>query len=101
MNNQIVDLFVKLVCAFAGVIITGYVIPWIKGKMQNDKYADLITLCRMFVQSAEKIYTPDQWQEKKIYVFQLIENKAESIGVDISTEELNAIVEGLVYEVKK
>lgn len=96
-----IDLIVKVVIAIASVLITGYLLPWLKSKINASKYEELLTLCEKCVEAAEKIYTPEQWQNKKEYVFDMVIDKADSLGIEISQQEINALIEGFVLEVKK
>lgn len=100
MNEELLTFIVKLVLALLSVIITSYVIPWLKAKIESTKYNDLMIFIEKFVESAEKIYTPEQWRDKKSYVLRLAEEYAQSHNVDITAPELNALIEGWVKEVK-
>lgn len=101
MSNEMVTMIVKVVFAVISVLITTYVIPWIKSKMSNEKYNELIIFIGKCVGAAEKIYTPEEWVEKKQYVLSLAEAKMNSLGVLISADELNSLIEGMVYSVKE
>jgi len=101
MSNEMVTMIVKVVFAIISVLITTYVIPWIKSKMSNEKYNELIIFIGKCVGAAEKIYTPEEWVEKKQYVLSLAEAKMNSLGVLISADELNSLIEGMVYSVKE
>lgn len=100
MNHEILDLIVRLVIAIVSVIITSCVIPWVKSKIDSTKYNDFLSLVAKCVEAAEKIYTPEEWNKKKAYVFSIAENYAQEHGVNISIEEINAIIEGWVKEIK-
>lgn len=100
MNQEILTMIVKLVLAIVSVLITGYLIPWLNSKIESTKYNDLLTLVEKCVQAAEKIYSQEEWNQKKNYVFELTSTYAQEHGIDITPEELNAIVEGWVKEIK-
>lgn len=100
MNNELIDLIVKVVFAVASVLITGYLIPWLKNRLSAEKYAELLVFIEKCVEAAEKIYTTEEWKAKKEYVLEMAENKLDSLGIDVSSEELNGLIEGLVYSVK-
>lgn len=100
MNPELITKLVESIVTVVIVIISAYVIPWLKNKVGEDKYATIIEFAEIVVRSAEKIYTPEQWQEKKQYAVNLVIEKAKNIGIDLSVEEVNAIIEGAVQAVK-
>ena len=100
MNPELITKLVEAIVTVVVVIISAYVIPWLKNKVGEDKYATIIEFAEIVVRSAEKIYTPEQWQEKKQYAVNLVIEKAKNIGIDLSVDEVNAIIEGAVQAVK-
>ena len=100
MNQELVDLVVKLVLAIASVLITGYFIPWLKSKVDSTKYNDFLSLCKQCVEAANQLYTPEEWKEKKLYVLGIVANYAMDHNVNITNDEINAIIEGFVIAVK-
>lgn len=101
MTDEMMTVIFKLIMACLSIVITSYVIPWIKNKIKLDKYAELMTFTEKCVQAAEKLYTPDEWKFKKKYVLAMVRNKLESLGIVVNDEEINALIEGFVKEVKK
>lgn len=100
MNQELIDLVVKLVIAIMSVLITGYFIPWIKTKVDSTKYNDFLALVEKCVEAANQIYTPEQWAVKKQYVLDITENYCKDHGINITAIELDAIIEGFVIAVK-
>lgn len=100
MNTEMTEMVIKLIIALVSVIITGYLIPYLRTKMDSTKYADMLEFIRKFVESANQIYTPEQWMKKKEYVLNLVEKYADEHGVTITDEEINALIEGFVIAVK-
>lgn len=100
MTPELITKLVEAIVTVVIVIISAYVIPWLKNKVGEDKYATIIEFAEIVVRSAEKIYTPEQWQEKKQYAVNLVIEKAKNLGIDLSVEEVNAIIEGAVQAVK-
>lgn len=100
MNNEMVSVIVKAVVAVLSVLITSVVIPYIKGKIGENKYNEIKYYVEYAVRCAEQIYTPEQWQEKKAYVKEYIIHKAKEFGIDMTEEDINVLIEGIVNEVK-
>lgn len=101
MNNEFVTMITKIVLIIISMLLTTYVIPWIKSKMANEKYNELILFIGKCVGAAEKLYTPEEWKAKKEYVLKLAESKMMSLGIVITSDELNSLIEGMVYSVKE
>jgi len=100
MDPQLITELTQAILSVVLILISAYVIPWIKNKIGEDKYMALVDFAEIVVRSAEKIYTPEQWQEKKKYAMEAIVKKSCEIGLNLSEEELNAIIEGAVHAVK-
>lgn len=52
------------------------------------------------VQAAEKLFLPEEKITKKDYVMKLALTKMNELGISMSEEALNALVEGFVKSVK-
>lgn len=100
MDKEIIDIAVKLIVAFVSVLITTFVIPWIKSKIDSTKYNDFLTIIQKFVEAANQIHTPEEWKEKKKYVLNLAISYVNKHGIDITMQEIDAVIEGIVKEVK-
>ena len=100
MNTELITKLVEAVVTVVIVLISAYVIPWLKGKIGDDKYALIVEFAEIVVRSAEKLYTPDEWAQKKRYAVEMVQKKAEEIGITITADEINAIIEGAVQAVK-
>lgn len=98
------SLFMKIIISIfslISVLITVYVIPYLKSKMGSDEFDKLITYVTVAVRCAEQIYTPEQWKEKKEYVMNyvmdIMNNK---LKISLTYDELDTLVEGIVNEIK-
>jgi len=100
MNPELISELTKAILSVVLILISAYVIPWLKNKIGEDKYLTLVDFAEIVVRSAEKIYTPEEWEKKKLYAVDLVVAKAKEIGLNLSTEEINAIIEGAVQAVK-
>lgn len=101
MDAQITKIIVDAVFGIIGILITGYLIPWIKAKIGENKYNTIVEYTELAVRSAEQLYTPEEWKEKKQYVLNYITNKAKEIGLDLTAIDIENIIEGIVNSVKK
>jgi hypothetical protein len=101
MNSE---LFVKIILAIisiCGALVTAYVIPFIKSKISSTELNKLFEYVKIAVRCAEQIYTVEQWQEKKEYVMNYVMNiMNEKLHIELSYDQIDTIVEGIVNEVK-
>lgn len=100
MNNEIITLIIKAIILALSALVTTVIIPYIKGKIGEDKYNEIKFYVEYAVRCAEQLYTPEQWGEKKKYVMDYIVRKAKELGVDMTEEDINVLIEGVVNEVK-
>lgn len=100
MNAELIQLIIEAVVGVAVVIISGHVIPWLKEKLGSEKMCNLEAFIEAAVRAAEQIYTPEQWKDKKEYVLRLASERLQEMGLELSEDVLNAIIEGIVNSVK-
>lgn len=88
----------SLVLTILGLIITYFVVPWLKTKLSNEKLTEIETWVTIAVAAAEqlkkagKLTTP-----KKDHVLKFIKDK----GITITDQELEALIEAAVFELNK
>lgn len=98
------DLFMKLVMSLIsvlGVIFTAYVVPMIKANVSQKQLDQLSYYISVAVRCAEQIYTPEQWKEKKQYVFDYVLDIVNSkLHINLDEKDIDVIIEGIVNEIK-
>ena len=99
------ELFIKIVGAIITILvalITGFIIPWLKSKVDGEQTKKLAYYIGMAVRCAEQIYTPEQWMEKKLYVTNYITNLVnDTFKLTLSPQDIDVLIEGAVNEIKK
>lgn len=100
MSQELLTKLIESVVTVVIVLISAYVIPWLKNKVGEDRYNQILTYAELVVRSAEKIYIPEEWQTKKNYAVEMVIVKARELGLNLSADEVNAIIEGAVQAVK-
>jgi hypothetical protein len=101
MNNELVSVIIKSIVAILSVVVTTVIVPYIKQRLGDDKYAELTNYVEWAVRSAEMLYTPEEWAEKKEYVMNYIIAKAGELKIELTENDINVLVEGIVHLVKK
>lgn len=100
MTPELITKIVEALVTILLALVSAYVIPWIKNRVGEDKYNLLVNFAETVVRSAEKIFTPEQWEQKKEYAVDMVLEKSNSLGLKIGIDEINAIIEGAVQAVK-
>jgi uncharacterized membrane protein YhiD involved in acid resistance len=100
MNQELANAIMKAVISIVSVLITVYLIPWLKKKIGEQNYSTIIQYITLAVNAAEQLYTEDQWAEKKKYVENYASDICQKAGIAVTAEQLDAMIEGIVHEVK-
>lgn len=100
IDAETLNTIIKAVITLVSVILTTFVVPLIKTKVEAEKLAKIEEYTRLAVRCAEQIFTEEEWLRKKEYVLNYISEKAEELGIDVSAADVENIIEGIVNEVK-
>jgi len=93
-----ITLIVKIVLMVLAAIYTYILVPFIKAKTTDTELESLKKFVRAGVRAAEMIYNEDgMGAKKKAYVLEYLKE----LGYSIDVNEIDAIIEGAVYELKK
>ena len=102
MDKEIFLMVLEVVLTLAVAVITGVVVPYIRSKIETDKLSKLDYYVKLGIRSAEQIFDGDgKGEEKKKYVVNYItEIINRNLKIDITPEDLDTIIEGIVNNVK-
>ena len=90
--TQIILAIITLI----GAIISRYLIPMLKDKLDERKYDIFNGLVRVGVFAAEQLFSSEQGKEKKKYVLQLLKQN----GYEVETSAVDALIESTVKELR-
>lgn len=100
--NEILNYILKIVIAFAVIIITKYVVPYLKAQIEDSQYAWLVEVVIDGVRFAEQtISGPKTGAEKKALVTELLTKLAKDKGIAVTEEQISALIESAVYAMKQ
>lgn len=89
--TPIVNAVITLIAA----IVTTFLIPWIKSKIDAAKLAQIVEWVGIAVRAAEQIYNESgMGEKKKQYVLDFLEDK----GFTLDPNSINAMIEAAVKE---
>ena len=100
MSPDLITGLTKAIVSVVLILVSAYVIPWLKSYVGQNKYDMVVEFAEIVVRSAEKMYTPEEWAQKKAYAVNMLSKKAKELGLEIGEKEINAIIEGAVQAVK-
>lgn len=83
---------IKAIIALVSVFITGLLIPYIRSKVDSEKFGRLSELVDIFVGAAEQLYNSNQGEEKKQYVL----SKLAETGYNVNQSEIDSMIESAV-----
>lgn len=88
--TPIMEAIIALVVA----VITAFVIPWLKGKIDADKLEQIKLWVTVAVEAAEQLYNgTGRGEEKKAYVAKFLQEK----GFTIDPDSLDKLIEAAVF----
>lgn len=97
MDNEILNYALYIVMSLAVVVVTRYLVPYLKARLSAANQEELIQLIENLVQAAEQLFAGEKMgEQKKEYVVNALSEK----GVLI-TESVNAMIESAVYSLDK
>ena len=88
--TPIMEAIIALVVA----VITAFVIPWLKGKIDADKLEQIKLWVTVAVEAAEQLYNgTGRAEEKKAYVVKFLQEK----GFTLDPDSLDKLIEAAVF----
>lgn len=92
---------VQAVISLVAVLVTAFLIPWLKRKLSAERQAELADWIAVAVSAAEQIYSgPGRGAEKKEYVLAFLESKGYRLDASGVLDSINALIEAAVYGLK-
>ena len=97
MRDIILELL-KLTIMIATLVITRYVVPWIKAKTQNDTMSVLIDWTMQAVLAAEQVHQAQPGSERKAIVTKFIKELLAQKNLKLTDEEIDVMIEAAVKQ---
>lgn len=95
MNEMIFEIM-KLIVMIAVFIVTCYLIPWVRGKIGQDKLDEITKWVNVAVLMAQQVYFAKTGAERKAIVVDLLKNILIAKNISISDEQLDMLIEAAV-----
>ena len=91
---------VRLVIALVTVVLSAFVIPWVKSKVDQNKLNKILDYVEIFVAAAEQLYDKSEGALKKQYVLDKINQMGFKVDADVLDSEIEAAVLRLHHELR-
>lgn len=89
---------VNAVIALVAAVISAFLIPWIKGKIETEKLNQIMSWVTIAVEAAEQIYRESgMGAKKKAYVLDFLAKK----GITLDVDSIDAMIESAVLDLKQ
>ena len=99
--NDLSFKILEVVVSVATALISVYVIPLLKEKLKDAKYQDLVEIVEVAVRAAEQTIKGEKMGAvKKDEVIDFVTWWAAVHGVNITDEQLDRLIECIVYNLK-
>lgn len=99
MNTQTFMTIALAIISIAGALVSAYLIPWIKNNISAKDMETIVFWVRFAVRCADQLFTPEEWEKKKQYVLSYIIDKVAEIGIKLSEEDINTLIEACVNQI--
>lgn len=84
----------EAIVALVAAVITAFVIPWLKGKIDADKLEKIKLWVTVAAEAAEQLYEGSgRGEEKKAYVVKFLQEK----GFTLDPDSLDKLIEAAVF----
>ena len=88
--TQIISAVIALISA----LVSAFLIPWIKTKIDADKLQTVRAYVEIGVKAAEQLYTASEGDKKKAYVISFLAGK----GIKFDVETVDKLIEATVLQ---
>ena len=102
MMNDVTFNILKIVISVCMALFAYYVIPFIKRKIQSEKYEELLTMIDICVRAAEQTTKGSGMGAiKKEDVMIAMTNWLNQKGIEMSQKQLSDLIEAAVYNMNE
>lgn len=98
--NEIIFEVIKIVVMLAALVITRYLVPWIREKIGAEKLNEIEKWVRFAVLKAQQVMQSETGTDKKAYVTQFLKELLIAKNISISDEQLEVLIEAAVKQMK-
>ena len=98
--NEILFEVLRLVVLLAVFVVTCYLIPWIRGKIGQDRLDEISKWVNAAVLMAQQVYSAKTGAERKAIVIDMLRNILTAKNISISDDQIDVLIEAAVKAMK-
>lgn len=98
--NDIVFEVLKVIVMLAALLVTRYIVPWIKAKIGTEQLEEVKTWVNAAVLMAQQVHGAKPGEERKQIVLDLVQRMLAEKKIYITAEELDTLIEAAVKAMK-
>ncbi len=98
--DSIVFEVVKIIIMVAALVVTRYLVPWIKDKIGADQLAVVEKWAKYAVLKAQQVLWEQDGVDKKAYVTEFLKEILMAKNIALSDEQLDVLIEAAVKQMK-
>lgn len=98
--SEILFEVLRLVVLLAVFVVTCYLIPWIRGKIGQDRLDEITRWVNTAVLMAQQVYNAKTGAERKAIVIDLLKDILIAKNISISDNQLDMLIEAAVKQMK-
>ena len=99
MNIDLTQIIVAII-GLCGSLITAFVIPWIKSKIDTNQQVLLLSFAKTAVYAAQQIYDASDGDKKKAYALEQVKDCLNKRKIRIDDTEISEVIESALKEIK-
>lgn len=98
--NEILFELMKLFVMVMVIVVMCYIIPWIRGKIGQDRLDEIAKWVNAAVLMAQQVYSAKTGAERKAIVIDMLRNILTAKNISISDDQLDLLIEAAVKAMK-
>ncbi len=98
--NEIVFEIIKIIVMIAALVVTRYLVPWLKERIGAEKLGQVEKWVKYAVEMAQQVHRYKLGEDRKAIVTEFLREILIAKNISISDEQLNVLIEAAVKEMK-
>lgn len=98
--NEIIFEVIKVLVMVVVLVITKYLVPWLKEKIGADKLAMAEKWVKYAVLKAQQVLWVESGEDRKAYVTEFLKEILIAKNIALSDEQLDVLIEAAVKQMK-
>lgn len=99
--DKILFEILKLVVIISVMVVTRYLVPWLKTQIKGTRYEEYLAMVNDAVKWAEQTIGAGNGEQKKQLVLSFLTQLALDKNLSITAEQLEVLIESAVFAMKE